>query len=209
MQKTLYYIHDPMCSWCYAFKPVFERLKESLKLEHDINVVYVCGGLAQHTDEPMPKNQQEKIKAIWQQIEEEVGTTFNYDFWEVNTPKRATYLACQALILAREHGKEEEMLHAIQQGYYKKALNPSEVHVLAQFAHDIGLDRKEFEQRLNTQETQNLLEEDLNLRRRLKVRVFPTLLLQYKKECYPINIDFKNSDNMLQQIKNLSENTYF
>lgn len=207
MQKTLYYIHDPMCSWCYAFKPVFEELKKSLK--EDTQIVYVCGGLAQHTDEAMPKDQQEKIKSIWQQIEEEVGTKFNYDFWSKNTPQRATYLACQALILAREMGKEEEMLHAIQNGYYQKALNPSQKETLVKLAHEIGLDKKVFEQRLHTPQTQALLDEDLNLRRKLNVRVFPTLLLQYKKECYPINIDFKESSEMLAQIQNLSENTYF
>lgn len=207
MQKTLYYIHDPMCSWCYAFKPVFEELKKNLK--DDTHIVYVCGGLAQHTDEPMPKDQQEKIKAIWQQIEEEIGTQFNYDFWSKNTPQRATYLACQALILAREMGKEEEMLQAIQRAYYQKALNPSQKEVLVKLADEIGLDKKVFEQRLHTPQMQALLDEDLNLRRKLNVRVFPTLLLQYKKECYPINIDFKESSKMLAQIQNLSENTYF
>lgn len=207
MQMTLYYIHDPMCSWCYAFKPVFDQLKNALK--EDVNIVYVCGGLAQHTDDPMPRDQQKKIKAIWQQIEEEVGTQFNYDFWEKCTPKRATYLACQALILAREEKKEEAMLQAIQEAYYLKAQNPSEISVLTKLAQDIGLDKKKFEQRLNTQETQALLDEDLNLRRKLGVRVFPTLLLKYKKECYPINIDFTDSSKMQAQIKNLSENTYF
>lgn len=207
MQATLYYVHDPMCSWCYAFKPMFDEIKT--KLNKDIKIVYVCGGLAQHTDEPMPKEQQEKIKSIWKQIEQEVGTSFNYDFWDKNTPQRATYLACQSLILARAEQKEETMLEAIQKAYYQKALNPSKSEVLVKLAQEIGLDKKYFEANLNTQKTQELLDNDLNLRRKLGVRVFPTLLLQYKKEYYPIAIDFKNSTPMLHQIENLSQNTYF
>jgi putative protein-disulfide isomerase len=186
---------------------MFEEIKQ--KLHKDIKIVYVCGGLAQHTEETMPKEQQEKIKAIWKQIEQEVGTPFNYDFWDKNTPQRATYLACQALILARAEQKEEAMLEAIQKGYYLKALNPSKIDVLAKFAQEIGLDKKYFETNLNTQKTQELLDEDLNLRRKLGVRVFPTLLLQYKKECYPIAIDFKESSKMIEQINDLSSNTYF
>lgn len=207
MMATLYYIHDPMCSWCYAFKPMLEEIKS--KLSKEINLVYVCGGLAKHTDEPMPKDQQEKIKTIWKQIEQEVGTKFNYDFWEKNIPQRATYLACQALILARQHDKEEAMIEAIQKAYYQKALNPSKSEVLVKLAHEIGLDKNLFEASLNTLQTQQLLEEDLNLRRKLGVRVFPTLLLKYKKESYPIIIDFKQSAKMIEQIEDLSSNTYF
>ncbi len=207
MLATLYYIHDPMCSWCYAFKPMLDDIKT--KLSKEINLVYVCGGLAKHTDEPMPKDQQEKIKSIWKQIEQEVGVRFNYDFWDKNTPHRATYLACQALILARQHNKEEAMLEARRKAYYQRALNPSKSEVLVKLAHEIGLDKKHFETHLNTQETQELLENDLNLRRKLGVRVFPTLLLKYKKESYPITIDFKESSKMLEQIEDLSQNTYF
>ncbi|MFA7571079.1 MAG: DsbA family protein [Sulfurimonadaceae bacterium] len=207
MLATLYYVHDPMCSWCYAFKPILDSIKT--KLSKEINLVYVCGGLAKHTDEVMPKDQQEKIKSIWKQIEQEIGTKFNYDFWEKNTPQRATYLACQALILARQNNKEEAMLEAIQKAYYQKALNPSKTEVLAKLAHEIGLDKKHFETHLNTQETQQLLEGDLNLRRKLGVRVFPTLLLKYKKESYPIGINFNDSAKIVEQIEDLSKNTYF
>lgn len=186
---------------------MLEEIKS--KLSKEINLVYVCGGLAKHTDEPMPKDQQEKIKTIWKQIEQEVGTKFNYDFWEKNIPQRATYLACQALILARQHDKEEAMIEAIQKAYYQKALNPSKSEVLVKLAHEIGLDKNLFEASLNTLQTQQLLEEDLNLRRKLGVRVFPTLLLKYKKESYPIIIDFKQSAKMIEQIEDLSSNTYF
>jgi len=207
MQKILYYIHDPMCSWCYAFKPMLNEIKA--RLNSDVKLVYVCGGLAKHTDDPMPKDQQEKIKSIWKQIETEVGTKFNYDFWDKNTPQRATYLACQALILARQHHKEEAMLEAIQKAYYLKAQNPSQSEILVKLAQQIDLDKEDFKANLNTLQTQELLEKDLTLRRNLGVRFFPTLLLKYKKEVYPINIDFKNSEKMIEQIEDLSQNTYF
>lgn len=207
MLKQLYYIHDPMCSWCYAFKKTFDELISNLP--NDIEVIYVCGGLAQHTTEIMPKAQQEKIKSIWEQIEKELGVKFNYDFWTKCQPKRATYLACQALILARKVNKEAEMIAAIQQAYYQKAMNPSEEETLIKLASQIDLDKEKFTKELNTQATQKLLEEDFNLRRNLNVKAFPTLILKYKKEAYPINIDFKNSGKMLEQITNLSENTYF
>ena len=30
MIYTLYHVHDPMCSWCYAFKPTLDELRKNL-----------------------------------------------------------------------------------------------------------------------------------------------------------------------------------
>ncbi|MDF4306582.1 DsbA family protein, partial [Vibrio parahaemolyticus] len=27
MDIKLYYVHDPMCSWCWGYKPTIEKLK--------------------------------------------------------------------------------------------------------------------------------------------------------------------------------------
>lgn len=67
MIYTLYYVHDPMCSWCYAFKSTLDTLKKHL--DSNIKLVYVVGGLASHSDEIMPKDMQEKIEDIWYEIE--------------------------------------------------------------------------------------------------------------------------------------------
>ena len=70
-------------------------------LDENIKIVHVVGGLAAHCDEIMPKDMQEKIENIWYEIEDVVGTKFNHDFWKKCQPRRSTYLACQATILAR------------------------------------------------------------------------------------------------------------
>ena len=31
--KTLYYVADPMCSWCWGFQPVLEKVKEAVPEE--------------------------------------------------------------------------------------------------------------------------------------------------------------------------------
>lgn len=207
MKKTLYYIYDPMCAWCYAFEQTFEHVKE--KLNDDFEVVYIPGGLAPHSDITMPKAMQEKIQSIWYQITQVVGSKFNHDFWTKCTPRRSTYLACQATVAARLQNKEEAMIKAIQKAYYQEALNPSDESTLVQAAKTIGLDVDKFQKDLTSNEVIALFENDLNHRRKLGVNGFPTLLLQYKKECYPINIEYNNPSKMLAQIKDLSENIYF
>jgi len=207
MIYTLYHVHDPMCSWCYAFKPTLDELRK--KLNNNVKLVHVVGGLAKHSQEAMPKEQQETIENIWYQIEKEIGTKFNHDFWKNCEARRSTYLSCQATMLARYENKEDEMIEAIQEAYYLNAQNPSNADTLIALAKDIGMDEKKFELDLKSQKIEDELQEELNFRRSLYVRSFPSLVLKYKKETYPINIKFGDSDFMLKQINNMTENTYF
>lgn len=144
MIYTLYHVHDPMCSWCYAFKPTLDELKRNL--DTNIKIQHVVGGLAKHSDEIMPEDMQDKIQNIWFEIEKTVGTKFNHDFWNKCLPRRSTYLACQATMLARYDNKEDEMIEAIQKAYYQNAQNPSDASTLIKLAKQIGMDEKKFEE---------------------------------------------------------------
>ena len=207
MVYTLYYVHDPMCSWCYAFKSTLDELKKHLS--SNVKLVYVVGGLAPHSDEIMPKDMQEKIQSIWYEIEKVTGTKFNHDFWTKCQARRSTYLACQATMLARYDNKEDEMIEAIQKAYYQNAQNPSDASTLIKLAKQIGMDEKKFEEDLKSEKIENDLQNELNFRRSIHVRAFPSLVLKYKKELYPINIKFNDYKSMLDQINNMVENTYF
>ncbi len=207
MIYSLYHVHDPMCSWCYAFKPTLDELRKHLA--DNIKLVHVVGGLAKHSDEVMPKDMQEKIEDIWYEIEDVVGTKFNHDFWKDCLPRRSTYLACKATILARAEDKEDEMIEAIQEAYYQKALNPSDASTLIELAKNIGMDEKKFEEDLKSEKIEVDLQNELNFRRSLNVRSFPSLILKYKKELYPINIKYNDYESMLNQINDMVENSYF
>ena len=100
MSSKLYYIYDPMCSWCWGYRPVWDLLQQHLP--KSIAVEYVVGGLAADSDSAMPIAQQQMIQNHWRTIEQKLGTRFNHDFWRVNTPRRSTYNACRAAIAANK-----------------------------------------------------------------------------------------------------------
>ena len=88
-QMVLYYVHDPMCSWCWAFVPTWTKIKEALGDRLEIR--YLLGGLAPDSAQIMPKDMQNTISGYWKNIETRVpGTQFNYDFWTKCEPKRET-----------------------------------------------------------------------------------------------------------------------
>lgn len=201
---TLYYVHDPMCSWCYAFRPVWQQIKESLP--SSVRVQYVLGGLAADSDDPMPVATQRFIQQQWQKIEATVpGVHFNFDFWDTCKPRRSTYPACRAVLLAREQGSDQEvaMIEVIQTAYYQLAQNPSDTEVLCWLAEKIWLDVYDFAERLHSNETQAALAQEISFARSIGGDHFPSLFLQQAghSEVMPIPHNYTDADRTLAVLK--------
>jgi putative protein-disulfide isomerase len=206
MQLRLYYFHDPMCSWCWAFRPLWKDIVTGLP-DH-VSTQKVLGGLAPDTDQPMPTDMQVKLKSIWQKIQQTVpGTQFNFEFWEKCAPRRSTYAACRAVIAARRQDPvfEESMILAIQQAYYLQARNPADRSTLIELANEIGLERALFSADLESPAVQELLLNEIELTGRLDVKGFPTLLLEKAGVYTAIQHDYNDVEAVLHQVKRLSE----
>lgn len=197
----LFYIHDPMCSWCYAFRQSWAALQKNLS--GDIQVVYLLGGLAPDTAEPMPLSMQKNIQQAWQRIEQTVpGVQFNWHFWSRNTPIRSTYPSCRAVLAARKQRAESapEMVRAIQIAYYQKAMNPSLPATLQECACEIGLDTKAFIEDLASPAIESELQHEIQLARRLDVYSYPSLRLVHNDAVFPIAVDYLNHRTMIDEI---------
>ena len=190
-----------MCSWCWGFSHTWNKVKNSLPSE--INVQYVLGGLAPDSSEVMPNEMREYIQMNWHKIEQKIpGVSFNYTFWDSCTPKRSTYPACRAVIAVKNQNSELEqtMVKLIQQAYYLDAKNPSEDDVLISLAKTLDLDIKQFTQDLNSEPTQQKLLDDIALMQSLEVSSFPSLVLQTTNGIKSITIDYNNPKLILNQI---------
>ena len=203
MQPILYYVHDPMCSWCWGFSRTLNELLASLPDE--IEVRRLLGGLAPDTDSPMPVSMQQHIKNNWTRIEDTIpGVKFNFNFWAKNSPRRSTYPACRAVIAARQQGEEKDILmtKAIQKAYYKQARNPSNDITLIELAGELNLSVEKFKKDLNSDETHERLIEEINMAREIYADSFPNLVLKVESEFVSIPVDYNNSKIMLEAINN-------
>jgi putative protein-disulfide isomerase len=199
--KTLYYSHDPMCSWCWAFRPAFNILIE--KLPKEINVIRLLGGLASDSDIAMPNNIREYVLQNWRAIEEKVpGTKFNYDFWEQCKPRRSTYPACRAVIAARKQKNkfDTKMTLAIQKAYYIQARNPSDYETLIELAGEIGADKTKFSKDVASLETDKILKEEIQQSKSLELKSLPSLLFVNRDKKIKIEPDYLDAKAMLDKI---------
>ena len=202
---VLYYIHDPMCSWCWGYRPVWLELKAALPIE--VRVENVLGGLAPDNDQPMPGELRHTIQGHWRNIHARLGTKFNFDFWTLCVPRRDTYKACRAVVVAARQNLEEEMIHAIQQGYYLRAMNPSDPDTLVRLAGEIGMDMPDFSSALVSEKTETEFMRQLQLRRALGVRSFPSLVVKLQHETFHISLDYRSHHVSVHEIRSLLQNS--
>ena len=198
MQAILYYVHDPMCSWCWGYRPTWLKLKAALP--GYVRVENLLGGLAPDNDEPMPEEMQQAIAGHWRKIQSMLGTEFNFDFWARCQPRRDTYKASRAVVVANGSDLEEEMVKAIQHAYYLRAMNPSEPETLVQLAGELGMDKDTFRSALIAEDTEKEFRRQVRLARRLGVRSFPSLVLKTHDSVNPITLDYQDHRVSLQDI---------
>lgn len=141
------------------------------------------------------------VQGHWRRIESTLGTRFNFDFWTKSQPRRDTYKACRAVIAASYQHAEERMIESIQKAYYLRAMNPSEPLVLVELAVELGLDRSRFEEDLGSLKTETELRSQLQLRDRLMVRSFPSLVLEHDSQLSLIGHDYVDYRKPLAEIE--------
>ncbi len=199
--NKLYYVYDPMCSWCWGYKPMWNQIKQALPDE--VEIIYVLGGLAPDSDEPMPEIMQQQIASYWKKIENYLGTSFNYDFWSQNIPRRSTYPSCRAVLAARSQGAELAMLDAIQNAYYLQAKNPSDNEVLIDLAKSIDLNMNDFEAEFLGEETQKRLLTEISFARSIGGNSFPSLFVETGTELTELPIDYQDAEKTIMQLKTI------
>ena len=196
--SKLIYVYDPMCSWCWGYKNTWQKLQE--KLATIIDIEYRVGGLAPDSNETMPLPMQQFLQQTWQRIASQTGADFNFDFWQQCQPKRSTYPACRAVMVARQYDKEQAMLEAIQHGYYLNAKNPSQLSTLANIAESINIPQSDFIRLIQSDKVEQQLQNELNFVHQLPIQGFPSLVLEIEQQYFAIAIDYQNENTTYQQI---------
>ncbi|HKJ17762.1 MAG TPA: DsbA family protein [Xanthomonadales bacterium] len=198
---TLFYIHDPMCSWCWAYRPVHDELKS--KLPTSVSWKNLLGGLAPDNDQLMPDETRTMVMSHWRNIQQKLGTRFNFDFWERCSPRRSTYPACRAVLAAARFNAEEEMTDAIQRAYYLRAMNPSDDATNVELAGELGLPAESFAEILGSKEIHQGLLNEISAARSLGVSSFPSLVLLQDKSAMRIPHDYHSTEPTMRAISSL------
>ena len=208
MTLTIYYVVDPMCSWCWGFAPVWREFVP--EIPESATVVDLMGGLAPDNEAPMDSAMRRYVQDAWRAVKARTGAGFNFEFWYKCEPKRSTYSACRAVIAAGEQasGARRTMYDAIQRAYFFGARNPSDAEVLESIAAEIGLDREKFGEDLRSGHVERILQLELESVAKLGVSGFPTVVGKREWAGEPARYDlltagFTDIDVLRDQLRRL------
>lgn len=198
---TLYFYHDPMCAWCWGYRPVSDQIVAAPP--DNVRLVKVLGGLAVDSDDPMPAELRERIPQGWHRIHDMLGTEFNFDFWTKCKPRRSTYPSCRAVLAAGNQDRYDEMIDAIQRAYYLRAMNPSDLETLELLAGEIGLDAERFAGDIRSAEIEDELQRQVAFSRRSPIDGYPSLAMEIDDRLVTVTRDYKDPQRTLDHIEKL------
>jgi putative protein-disulfide isomerase len=191
---TLLYFGDPMCSWCWGFKPTLEQVEKEYP---ELRRVTVMGGLRQGEPLPMGDDLIALIRQAWQRIEVATGQPFDHQFWEHHRPLATTVPACRAVVTARllDPGREWPFMVGMFAAYFTRQMDPSRRETHLAIAGETGFDREEFSAVLDSDRAEETLRKDLSLTESMGIRGFPSLVLNLREKfflispgCQPIDV---------------------
>jgi len=176
--KTLWYLADPMCSWCWGFAPVIEAIRQNYS--DRLNVELVLGGLRPGTKAPMGSAQREEILHHWQAVQRQTGQAFRF---EGALPEGFIYdtePASRAVVTVSAINPETTFpfFQAIQSAFYAEQADVTKLDVLAQLAVSAGVDAQYFLQAFESDAIKSQILAHFHKARLWGVHAFPTVIVQ-------------------------------
>ncbi len=174
----LVYVGDAMCSWCWGFAPVVERLIAS----HDLDARLILGGLRPgEAAQPLSDRLKAFLLHHWERVEAVSGQPFDRDALQA---RDATWMydtepAAVAVAAMRRIRPEKEMPYflAVQRAFYSEGIDITSSSALVAVATRF-VDEDAFTRTLADPASRTLAWDDFAEARRLGATGFPTTLLE-------------------------------
>jgi len=196
MTKTLLYVADPMCSWCWGFSPVITRVVDDYGSRAPMQVM--VGGLRPGNTKIMDEEQKGYIREHWHHVQEASGQPFDFTFFDQDGFIYDTEPACRAVVVARklEESKTLSFLNSLHGAFYRDKRNITSVSELGQLAAESGFDQSQFEQEMHSEEVKEETRGDFWFTQKSGITGFPTLLAVEDKKASLVTAGFRKWDDV-------------
>jgi putative protein-disulfide isomerase len=176
LAKSLIYVVDPMCSWCWGFSPVFEEIVR--RYQAQVTVQVLLGGLRPGNTERFDEQRRAYILSHWHAVHERTGQPFNFAFQTGPSFTYDTEPPSRAVAVVRHLAPEDEFafLKSVQEAFYVKNEDVTHEEILADLAGAQGIDRVKFLEWFQDPAIKRSVREEFDQARQLGVSEFPTML---------------------------------
>lgn len=177
-ERTLWYVADPMCSWCWGFSPVIEAIRREYGARLGIEVL--LGGLRPGTKHPMPPAQREQILHHWRAVQQLTEQPFGFEGAMPEGFVYDTEPASRAVVAVSLIDRDAifSFFKMVQFAFYVEQQDVTNSSVLSQLAARAGIDAQQFGQTFESDIAKRLTLEHFRKARQWGVHGFPTLIGQ-------------------------------
>lgn len=208
MDIEFVYVGDPMCSWCWGFAPVLERMREV----YDIPLRLVVGGLRPGSEaEVLDDRLATTLGQHWKHVAEASGQPFDHsvlerrDGWVYDTEVPAI-----AVVTMRELDAPNVLdFHShLQRSFYADGIDITDRDVYPDLIADFDVDPAKFAELLGSDEMKKRAWADFSESRSMGVAGFPTLLVREGEEWGIISRGYMAADKLLPALSDWLLNRY-
>jgi putative protein-disulfide isomerase len=208
MDLELVYVGDPMCSWCWGFAPVLDRIRDV----YDVPLRVVVGGLRPGPEaEELDDRLAEILGHHWEQVEAASGQPFaaafleRRDGWHYDTEVPAI-----AVVTMRQLDESQTLpFHSrLQRAFYAEGIDITDPAAYPDLIAGFEVDADKFTQLLASDDSRTRAWADFAEARSLGVAGFPTLLVRDGQEWTIATRGYVPAANLLPALSNYLLNRY-
>lgn len=199
-EKTLWYIADPMCSWCWGFSPVIEAIRREYGAR--LKVELLLGGLRPGTKDPMPSTQREGILHHWHAVQRMTGQPFRFEGAMPAGFIYDTEPASRGVVAVSIIDSEAvfPFFKAVQSAFYVEQQDVTTAVVLTRLASDAGLDTRQFSQVFESDTAKSQTLGHFQKARQWGVHGFPAVIMQDATGYSPLTSGYCPVEELRQEL---------
>jgi len=177
--REIIYVGDPMCSWCWGFAPVAQRLAERFAADAAFRII--TGGLrpGEHAA-PFDDALKGSIRQHWDHVHEKTSQPFDYAIFDRDDFVYDTEPACKAVVCVRrlDPARTLDVFVALQSAFYAEGRDITDADVLADIVAEAGIDRQAFVDEFTDPDATRLTHADFAMASWLGAQGFPSVFLR-------------------------------
>lgn len=177
--KTIHYIGDPMCSWCWGLSNSVSAL-EAFARENGYRFVLTNGGLRAGGGDPWTPAFKQFLRQEWEHISSVTGQSISCSLLESEYFNYDTEPACRAVVSAAMINPDVKLtfFRAVQKKFYTESVDPKEISFYENICAETGINFIEFVDVFNSR--LSLLETlaEFRMTRQFGVSSFPSILVE-------------------------------
>jgi len=177
-QGTIYFVVDPMCSWCWGFAPVIEEARE--KLSGRFALVPVVGGLRSKGEMVWNDVSKAYLRKQWESVFARTQQPFEMTILQKERFEYDTYPACKAVVTVRQlHGDDAALdyLHTIQEAFYAHGIDITKPRLLYGYYERLFGNSGKFAFMYATERMESLMHHDFAKARSMGATAFPSVVI--------------------------------